>query len=195
MNNLIINTKRPDLPLYFNALDFAAYKHRFQKRKGAKGIPYINHPIAVANLILSSIRDPSPDLVIAAILHDTLEDTDTTTEEIESAYGKKVLEIVQEVSDDMKLPSRKRKQLQVDHAASLSPEARAIKIADKTCNIRDVLITPYLWPRKQKIYYVNWTIQVIRQICDSHPPLKEEFEKIVRRAEEKLNTKFDLTIA
>lgn len=194
MNNLIINSKRDVPGVYFKALEFAAHKHRAQKRKGPKGIPYINHPIEVSNMIASALQNASPELLISAILHDTIEDTDTNEEEIERLFGARVLNIVREVSDDMRLPSKQRKLLQVKHARELSTEARAIKIADKTCNIRDMLQTKYFWTKVIKIEYINWAIEVVEQISDSHPPLEELFINAIRDAEKMLHVKFDITI-
>ncbi|MBN1951626.1 MAG: HD domain-containing protein [Bacteroidales bacterium] len=190
MNNLIINSKRGVPGVYFKALEFAAHKHRAQKRKGPKGIPYINHPIEVASLIASTLENPSPELLVSAILHDTLEDTSATEEDIEKRFGHAVLSIVLEVTDDMKLHSKERKELQVEHAASLSPEARAIKIADKTCNIRDMLQTKYFWTKPVKIQYILWAIRVVEQIGSSHPPLKKVFMETIHQAEEILDVKF-----
>jgi len=195
MNNLIINTERGELKVYFKALEFAAHKHRFQKRKGANGIPYINHPIEVASLLLSVLADPSPEIILAALLHDTLEDTDTKPAEILSEWGQKVCSIVEEVTDNMKLTSEKRKQLQIEHADQLSKEARAIKIADKICNIRDILNTRIRWMKWQKIGYIKWSIEVIQQISSSFPALETEFRKVLQEAEDILKTSFDFSPA
>jgi len=190
MSNLIINTEGRNMEAYFRALEFAAHKHRFQKRKGAGGIPYINHPIEVASLLLSKMKNPSPEVILAAILHDTLEDTDTQAEEIESGWGEKVCSIVMEVSDNMKLPPLKRKEQQVIHADRLSPEARAVKMADKICNIRDILYTRIRWIRWQKISYINWSVEIIQQISRSHPELEAEFRQTLKEAEDVLKTEF-----
>lgn len=195
MSNHIINTERQPIKLYFEALEFAAWKHRFQKRKGARGIPYINHPIEVSSLIIKKLQEPPPELVMAAILHDTLEDTDTTPEELAEKFGEKVLHLVEEVSDDMHLPSKQRKQLQVEHAGALSMEARAIKIADKTCNIRDIVISKMQWPKVMKVNYIRWAIEVIQQISASHPPLEAEFIQVLQFASAKLNIPFELPTA
>jgi GTP diphosphokinase / guanosine-3',5'-bis(diphosphate) 3'-diphosphatase len=175
-----------NLHFIFSALEFAATKHQFQKRKGAAGIPYINHPIEVAALLNKKISNPSVDLLIAAILHDVIEDTDAKKEDIQNKFGKKVLGIVLEVTDDMRLPSIKRKALQIQHAKDLSYEARCIKIADKTCNIRDILFTRIKWSRKRKIKYIRWAIHVVNEIRDTHPELIEEFDRIIKQSEEML---------
>jgi GTP diphosphokinase / guanosine-3',5'-bis(diphosphate) 3'-diphosphatase len=193
MSNPLFNIERNLLHLYFDALEFAAYKHRFQKRKGANGIPYINHPIEVARLIIGKLENPSPELILGALLHDTLEDTDATPAEIEAKFGSAVLSLIREVTDNMKQSSAKRKELQIIHAKSLSPEAGIIKIADKTCNIRDIILTRMYWSKWQKIEYVRWAVKVVEQIESSYPMLIAEFEDTLRLAEEKLNTEFRLT--
>lgn len=191
MSNPIINSvNKETLPGIFNALEYAAYKHRHQKRKGAFGIPYINHPIEVANFLIKYCKNPSSELIIAAILHDTLEDTTAKPQDLEIQFGSKVLKIVLELTDDMKLSSVKRKRLQVEKAQTLSLEARAIKIADKSCNIDDILTTRIGWAINRKISYVQWAIEVISQIGDSHPELYVEFNAIVMKAEEILKTDF-----
>jgi len=175
-----------NLHFIFSALEFAATKHQFQKRKGAAGIPYINHLIEVAALLNRKISNPGTDLLIAAILHDVIEDTNAKKEDIQNRFGKKVLGIVLEVTDDMRLPSFKRKALQIQHAKDLSYEARCIKIADKTCNIRDILYTRIKWSRKRKIKYIQWAIHVVNEIRDTHAELVAEFDRTIKQTEEML---------
>jgi GTP diphosphokinase / guanosine-3',5'-bis(diphosphate) 3'-diphosphatase len=189
MNNDIL------LPLrdIFDALEFSAFKHRRQRRKGTSGIPYINHPIEVARLLLNKMKSPELNLIIAAILHDTLEDTDTSPEEISQRFGEKVLQIVMEVTDDMKLPYSERKNRQVLKANTLSYEARCIKIADKTCNIHDILHSRIWWPKSRKIEYIRWAMRVIKEIQDTHTELINYFNLTVSEAEEMLHSKFLLS--
>src|SRR3954465_11479885 len=117
------------------ALHFAADKHRDQRRKDAEASPYINHPIEVAELLtrVGGVRD----LVAlqAAILHDTIEDTHTTPEELEGRFGARGRKVVEEVTDEKTLPKVDRKRLQIEHAPHLSPEARLVKLADKIANV------------------------------------------------------------
>lgn len=175
-----------NIRLIFKALDFAAIKHQFQKRKGADGIPYINHLIEVAGMILQLIDKPSVELLEAAILHDVIEDTDANEEEILKLFGEKVLNIILEVTDDMSLPYIKRKSLQIQKARYLSYEARCIKIADKTCNVRDILYTRIKWSGKRKIKYIQWAVKVVAEIRNTHSGLVAEFDEIVKQAEENL---------
>jgi guanosine-3',5'-bis(diphosphate) 3'-pyrophosphohydrolase len=179
------------LPLIFEALKFAAYKHRRQKRKGLIGIPYINHPIEVANLILKVVEKPGPDLIIAAILHDVIEDTRTRFSDIEERFGREVSGIVKEVTDNMNLPSLLRKREQINKAASLSFEAKCIKIADKTCNVHDLLFSRIRWSRLRKIEYIKWACEVVYRMKDAHPGLIAEFEQILEKARGNLRYNFE----
>lgn len=181
-----ITGKTDDLPVLFSALEFAARKHQFQKRKGAGGIPYINHLIEVPAFLTRHMDDPQIDLLISAILHDVLEDTDARQGEIQEQFGKSVLTTILEVTDNMRLPSFRRKSLQIKHAKALSYHARCIKIADKSCNIRDILYTRLKWSRRRKLAYVEWAEKVVGEIRDTHNGLINEFDKIVTEAKEGL---------
>lgn len=116
------------------AFAFAADKHKNQRRKDAEASPYINHPIALANLLLNEAGVEDQRVLIAAILHDTIEDTDTTEQELVKHFGKDVADIVLEVTDDKALPKAERKRLQIEHAAHISRRAKLVKLADKICN-------------------------------------------------------------
>ena len=190
-NDMIHSFSQKQLADIFKALEFASIKHSRQKRKGSAGIPYINHPIQVAHLLIRCIQNPTKEIIIAALLHDTLEDTNTTPEELNGQFGDKVLRMVEEVTDNMKLSSPKRKELQIKHAHTLTAEAGYIKIADKTCNIRDMLTTRIHWTHKQKIAYIEWAGKVISRINDKHKGLIEEFKNAVAEAETILNYKFN----
>src|SRR5947207_12220423 len=129
---------RGDLALLLKALAFAAHKYRDQRRKDAESSPYINHPIALADVLINEGGVTDVEVLCAALLHDTVEDTATTHEELVNAFGSRIARIVAEVTDDKALPKAERKRLQVEHAASLSREAKLVKLADKVCNLRDV---------------------------------------------------------
>jgi len=122
----------------FEALAFAAHKHRAQRRKDVEASPYINHPIALARTLAVEGGVTDTRTLIAAVLHDTVEDTDTTFEEIGAVFGAKVADIVREVTDDTTLDKADRKRLQIEHAPHLSKRAALVKLADKTSNLRDV---------------------------------------------------------
>ncbi len=127
-----------DLALLFRALAFAAHKHRDQRRKDAEASPYINHPIALAEVLAGEGGIADVEVLAAALLHDTIEDTDTRFEELEREFGARIAGMVAEVTDDKNLEKSERKRLQVEHAAGISPGAKLVKLADKICNLRDV---------------------------------------------------------
>ena len=193
-NSMIHSFSQKQLVDIFRALEFASFKHSHQKRKGSAGIPYINHPIQVTHLLIKCLQNPSTEIIIAALLHDTLEDTNTSPEELNGQFGDKVLRLVEEVTDNMELSSPKRKELQITHAHTLSAEAGYIKIADKTCNIRDMLTTRIHWTHKRKIAYIEWAEKVINRINDKHNELIKEFQNAVAEAETILNYKFNLEL-
>src|SRR2546423_14179260 len=149
--------------LLLKSLAFAADKHRAQRRKDAEASPYINHPIALAEL-LASVRVTEEDVLIAALLHDTVEDTDSSFGELEQRFGQSVANIVREVTDDKALAKDERKRLQVEHAADLSREAKLVKLADKICNLRDISTSPPEdWSPQKKQEYFDWAKRVVDQ--------------------------------
>ena len=144
------------------ALDFAARKHRDQRRKGASAEPYINHPAEVARLVAEATGGRPLAVVLAALLHDTLEDTQTTLDELEREFGPEVAALVAEVTDDKRLPKPERKRLQVEHAAGKSDGAKLIKIADKTSNLRSLLESPPIeWDARRRREYFEWAKSVV----------------------------------
>lgn len=144
------------------AIEFAAHKHRDQRRKGVDASPYINHPIQVAGLIASEAAVEDLVTLIAAVLHDTVEDTDTSLDELESEFGREIRDLVAEVTDDKSLEKAERKRLQVVHAPQLSDRARLIKLADKICNVRDIGYSPPVqWSNERRLQYFDWAVQVV----------------------------------
>lgn len=168
------------------ALQFAAHKHRDQRRKGADQAPYINHPIAVTELLwrVGGIRDEVT--LLAALLHDTVEDTDTTPEELEATFGRAVRDVVMEATDDKTLPKAERKRLQIVHAPHKSVAARAVKIADKICNLNDVVSAPPThWEHTRVQEYVIWCEQVVSGLKGHHPALEKAFDEALVDAKKK----------
>jgi GTP diphosphokinase / guanosine-3',5'-bis(diphosphate) 3'-diphosphatase len=177
-----------DLPKLLQAASFAAKKHRYQKRKGSDGEPYINHPLEVANLLANVGKVDDYDILIAAVLHDTVEDTETTETEITEIFGKTVSSYVLEVTDDKSLPKSERKQKQIEHAPHLSNGAKQIKLADKISNISDVTNNPpHDWTLKTKIEYVTWGEKVAAGLRGVNANLERYFDEIVSKA----RTKFE----
>ncbi len=163
---------------FVKALNFAAQKHRDQRRKGSDQVPYINHPIAVAHILLVEAGVTDETVLAAALLHDTVEDTETTFAEIEQHFGQCVREIVAEVTDDKTLPKAVRKQRQIDHAAGLSDRAKLVKLADKTANVRDMASSPPDgWSVARMDDYLKWGKAVIDQLRGTHAKLESLFDQ------------------
>lgn len=159
------------------AVDFAARKHRDQRRKGAAAEPYINHPAEVARLVAEATGGTPMAFVLAALLHDTLEDTETTFEELKREFGAEVAALVAEVTDDKRLPKAERKRLQVEHAAARSAGAKLIKIADKTSNLRSLLESPPLdWDARRRREYFDWAKKVVDGCRGVSPRLEAAFD-------------------
>ena len=166
------------LPVILKALEFAALKHRDQKRKDALASPYINHPIALANVLSREGGVTDPVVLAAALLHDTVEDTETTPAELREAFGEKIAGIVAEVTDDKSLPKAERKRLQIEHAAAISREAKLVKLADKICNVRDVADhPPAKWDLARRREYFDWAKMVVDRLRGVHPELEQRFDE------------------
>jgi guanosine-3',5'-bis(diphosphate) 3'-pyrophosphohydrolase len=154
-----------ELALLLKALAFAAHKHRDQRRKDPQASPYINHPIALADVLVNEAGVTDTEVLCAALLHDTVEDTDTTHEELTDAFGSRIARIVAEVTDDTSLPKAERKRRQVEHAPMLSREAKLVKLADKIANLRDVAErAPAKWDLARRREYFDWARQVIEGV-------------------------------
>ena len=163
------------------ALRFAAEKHNDQRRKDSKSSPYINHPIGVTETLwrVGEVRDET--LLVAAILHDTIEDTETTSDEIEREFGKAVTDLVLEVTDDKSLPKQTRKQLQIEHAPHKSHKAKLLKIADKINNIRDIIKSPPAnWSLERKQEYLLWTEKGRGRFKGVSPALENQYDELLK---------------
>ena len=176
-----------DLARLLAAADFAARKHRDQRRKSAGAPPYVNHTIAVAHLLATVGGVTDVAVLMAALLHDTLEDTDATAAELDAAFGSDVRRLVEEVSDDRRLASDERKRLQVERAALLSPRAKLVRLADKICNVRDIARTPPVgWSRERRAAYFAWTARVVERLRGSHAALEAAYDAALAEAERAL---------
>lgn len=171
--------------LLIHAAAFAAHKHRDQRRKDAAASPYVNHPLALADVLANEGGVEDVDVLCAALLHDTIEDTETTVEELQREFGSKITSIVLEVTDDKSLPKAERKRLQIEHAGHASHEARLVKLADKVCNLRDILASPPAdWPPERKRQYFDWACQVVDQVRGANAELELAFDREYARVEE-----------
>jgi len=166
-----------DLQLVIRAAAFAAHKHRDQRRKDAGATPYINHPLALARILSVEGGVIDPVTIAAALLHDTIEDTETTPEELEAEFGADIRSIVEQVTDDKTLPKAARKQAQVDHAGHISHRAQLVKLADKIANLRDVATAPPdRWDLQRRQEYFDWGKRVIDRLRSAHPALEAVFD-------------------
>ena len=164
--------------LVLRAASFAADKHRNQRRKGEGAPPYINHPLEVARVLaeVGGVRDGV--LLAAALLHDTVEDTNTSPAELEAQFGQEVAGIVAEVTDDKLLDWRERKRLQVAHASHKTPRAKLLKLADKICNVRDLTVSPPgHWPAERRRAYFVWAREVIAGLRGTNASLEAMFDE------------------
>ena len=163
--------------LVVEALAFAAAKHRDQRRKDREASPYINHPIALMRVLSIDAGVLDPLVLAGALLHDTVEDTETTPEELESRFGAETRDLVMEVTDDKSLPKAERKRLQVLRAGGASKRARLVKLADKICNLRDMATSPpYDWTLERQRAYFDWAAEVVAQLRGTHAGLEALFD-------------------
>lgn len=175
-----------DARLILRAAEFAALKHRSQRRKGEEASPYINHPIEVASM-LAEVGVTDAEVLAAALLHDTIEDTETTVEELSEVFGPRVAGIVAELTDDKSLPKATRKALQIEHAPQLSDAAALVKLADKTVNVTDIARHPPSgWPLERRLEYLDWAEQVVAGVPAVSPRLCALFTARLRAAREAL---------
>ncbi len=166
-----------DLSCIITALSFAAHKHRDQRRTDKDASPYINHPIALAQILTDAgITDAAT--LSAAILHDVIEDTETTVDELRTAFGDEICDLVMEVTDDKSLPKDVRKRLQIEHAHLSSDKAKLVKMADKIANLRDqATCPPANWSLERRQTYFDWAKQVVDRIRNTHEQLAAEFDR------------------
>lgn len=165
-----------------HALRFAAHRHANQRRKGATAEPYVNHLIEVASLVADALPAPDTNLLIAALLHDAIEDVGVTRDEIHALYGPDVTALVVEVTDDKSLPKADRKRLQIENAPKKSPRAQMIKLADKISNLRAILDSPPTgWDEQRKREYVTWAKAVVDALPNPSPQLRAEFDRVYQQ--------------
>ena len=165
-----------------SAAGFAARKHSTQRRKDVEASPYINHPLGVAELLTSIGGVEDTDVLCAALLHDTVEDTETTLEELEREFGPTISNIVSEVSDDKSLPKLERKRQQVEKASKISHQAKLVKLADKICNLRDIATTPPVdWGLSRRQEYFEWAKEVVDLMRGTNLDLETTFDNVYKQ--------------
>lgn len=177
-----MNNKTLGTGTLIEAVAFAAHMHRDQRRKDVAASPYINHPIALAHVLANEGGVGNLTALCAAVLHDTVEDTDTTEQELVERFGADIASVVMEVTDDKSLAKARRKELQIEHAPHLSYAAKLVKLADKICNLRDILASPPAdWTQERKLAYFDWAAQVVAGLRGTHPGLEAVFDELLAR--------------
>ncbi len=169
-----------------HAVRFAAEKHRDHRRKGSTAAPYINHPIAVAEQLAAAGFEGETELLMAAVLHDVVEDTDTSEEELHTVFGPRVATIVMEVTDDKSLREQERKRIAVQTIAGKSEAARLLKLSDLIANVYDVIHHPPNWSHDRKHRYFDWSEQVAAAMRGTHPRLEERLAELLAEGRRRL---------
>lgn len=170
------------IALLLKAVSFAAHKHKNQRRKDASASPYINHPIALASVLREEGGVVDPEVIAAALLHDTIEDTETSAEELRGQFGDRIAQIVAEVTDTKWLAKHSRKRLQISKAGNASEAAKLVKLADKICNIRDIITSPPAeWSVERKREYFDWSKAVVDQVRGTSAKLEGRFDQLYRQ--------------
>ena len=171
------------VPEVRRATGFAAWKHTGQFRKGDGNTPYIHHPIEVAAILSEAGAVTDSDLLQAALLHDTIEDTETESAEVDKHFDSRVCSIVVEVTDDKSLQKHERKAAQIEHAPHLSRDAQCLKLADKISNVFDVAFsTPVDWPAERQLEYFDWASRVVAGLRGCNAALEALFDEQVARS-------------
>lgn len=173
-------SRRPRTDALLRAAAFSADAHKGQRRKNLAQTPYINHPIRVASLLSTIANVHTPEVLIAALLHDTVEDTHVTLHDIRNAFGNKVANIVKQVTDDKDLPKDVRKQLQIQNAPLISSQAKLVKLADKLDNLTSLLThTPLNWQSKRVADYYKWAESVIAGLRGTNKSLEHSLDHVL----------------
>ncbi|MBT8120360.1 MAG: HD domain-containing protein [Gammaproteobacteria bacterium] len=166
-----------DLKLILKALEFSARKHKNQRRRDIEASPYINHPISLANILCNEAHVTDVNVICGALLHDTIEDTETIAEELEAEFGVEIKDIVMDVTDDTSLHRHERKQAQIDHAPHICNQAQLIILADKISKLRDMSLNPPpSWSLDRRQEYFDWAKKVIDQLRGANAILESIFD-------------------
>lgn len=169
-----------DVYRIIDGISFSSEKHQFQTRKNILKTPYIIHPIGVANNLMTIGKVRDADVIIAALLHDTVEDTDTTFDEIEKRFGVRVTDFVKEVTDDKSLAKDVRKRLQIEHAPHKSFGAAQVKLSDKLYNLSDMAkCPPEGWEPERLDAYFQWAQNVVDNLPWVNAPLKQAVDEVI----------------
>ena len=167
---------------------FAAERHAAQRRKGRTAEPYVNHLLEVAELLARLTDELDTNLIVAALLHDTIEDDNAfnqASKEIAQRFGEDVASLVAEVTDDKSLPKETRKALQIENAAKKSPRAQSLSAADKIANVRSIATSPPAnWTFERRVEYVRWARQVVGRYGQLNPTIAAAFQQLSAELQE-----------
>jgi len=178
-----------EIKLLARAWRVATERHVDHRRKGKRAEPYVNHLAEVADLVAEATNGSDANLVAAAVLHDTIEDTGMTYGELEAQFGSDVADLVAEVTDDKELSQSERKRLQVEHAGRKSSRAKLLKLADKTSNLRSTANSPPTdWSVDRKQKYLKWAREVVAELRGVDVWLEGQFDEAARHLDETLAT-------
>jgi (p)ppGpp synthase/HD superfamily hydrolase len=175
----------PPVRQILDAARFAAERHAAQRRKGSTALPYVNHLLEVAELLARTADYLDTNLIVAALLHDAIEDVGVTRQEIAERFGEDVASLVAEVTDDKSLPKETRKALQIEHASAKSPRAQSLSAADKISNLRSIVSSPPVgWSFERCVAYVHWARQVVGRYGHLDGRLAVEFQQVSAELQE-----------
>lgn len=173
---------KTSLELVLKAAEFAAHKHREQRRKDSSKSPYINHPLALARILVEEGGVNDSVVIAAALLHDTIEDTATEHQELRGQFGRAVADVVAEVTDTKWLEKGLRKRLQIVKASKSSASAKLIKLADKIANLRDIISSPPAdWSLARKQEYFDWAKRVVDELRGTNARLERKFDGLYKK--------------
>ena len=157
------------------ALYFATLAHEQQRRKTGD-VPYIKHPIGVANYAINA-KVQNPNVIVACYLHDVVEDTFVTIEDIEEHFGPKIAKFVAEVTDDKNLSKVERKKGQIEHSKHISKEAKIVKLCDKLYNLKDLVRNPIWEPERVQGYFV-WSYIIVNNMRETNKCLEDQLDEV-----------------
>lgn len=156
------------------AIFFVAQRHSTQRRKGPGGQPYVNHLIEAATLLATVGGVTDVEVLMAAVLHDVLEDTPTTREEVLALFGARVLLLVESLTDDKALPRAERREQVLAHLPHADDATKVVKLADLCSN---VMTLPSDWAPEHAREYLRWARRAAELCASSNPALDQLFRE------------------
>lgn len=169
-----------DIHIVLEAVGFAAEGHNGQLRENPEKTPYIIHPIRVTEHLMTIANVHERDILVAALLHDTVEDTKITFADIQKSFGTTAEGYVRELTDNMSLPQEERMKLQIETAPKKSLAAAQIKLADKYDNLKSLQSNPpATWDQKKIDEYFLSAKKVTSSLPAANVPLKKAVDDVI----------------